>query len=184
MVQLWRAFGHLVPLFLGIILAVTVILYFIYRYNKKIKIKIVLVNILLALSILAIYLVTIETGTYRAEIPRVVNLVPFVGMYEIIVHSVHYSVIINNLILNIVLFMPFGFFMTIRMSRKKQAILKTLLLGLLLSLLVEMFQYVLPIDRAADIDDIILNTLGTFLGGVIGKVLHRKFPNFFGLSFT
>ncbi|WP_053403017.1 VanZ family protein [Priestia koreensis] len=91
-------------------------------------------------------------------------------MYNILSHSVSVSVPINNLGLNILLFMPFGFFL----SMKKALFRSVILLGILLSLFIEIIQFVIPTGRSSDIDDVILNTIGTFLGWTILKLIVSK----------
>lgn len=111
MVQLWRAFGHLVSLFLIIVLVVCIITYVVSR-KRKLDFKRVIVNLLFGFSIIGILLVTVYPEEFGHRMLRVVNLVPFVGMYNILFHSVDITVPIRNLGFNILLFVPFGFFLT------------------------------------------------------------------------
>ena len=69
-----------------------------------------------------------------------------------------------NLIGNIVVFIPFGFFMP--MASRYRSFLLTMTYSLGLSILVEAFQFVSRVG-SFDVDDIILNTLG----GIIGYIL-------------
>jgi glycopeptide antibiotics resistance protein len=112
-VQLWRAFGQLVPLFLIIVLAVCIIAYVVNK-KRKLDFKIVIVNLLFWLSIIGILLVTVYPKTYGSGMPRFINIVPFVGMYNNMFHSVDITVPIRNFGLNILLFVPFGFFLTLK----------------------------------------------------------------------
>jgi glycopeptide antibiotics resistance protein len=124
----------------------------------------------LTLTIIAILLITIFPIYYSPEQPRVLNLIPFVGMYRFIFYSVDITVPIRNILFNILLFVPFGFFLSWNKSRG------IIVSGLLFSLLIEALQYAFPIGRSADIDDVILNTLGTFLGGMLWKA-STKYSN-------
>lgn len=63
---------------------------------------------------------------------------------------------------NVVLFMPFSFAVQ-QLFNKKHSLKKVLSVVLLLSVFIEIVQYELNIG-VADIDDVILNTLGGFLG--------------------
>jgi glycopeptide antibiotics resistance protein len=173
-VQLWRAFGHLVPLFLIIVLVGCIVTYVVSK-KRKLDFKRVIVNLLFGLSIIGILLVTVYPKDYGPGMPRIVNIVPFVGMYNIMFHSVDITVPIRNLGLNILLFVPFGFFLTLKKSSyKKRLKLFVILMGFLFSLFIEMVQFSIPIGRSADIDDVILNTIGTFLGYIIWKLLDSK----------
>lgn len=177
LVQLWRAFGVLVPLFLIIVLAVILITYFVSR-KRKLDFNSVIVNMMLVLSIIGILLVTIYPKEHGHGMPRIVNLVPFIGMYNIMFHAVDITVLIRNLGLNILLFVPFGFFLTLKKTLvKKKLKLFVILMGLLFSFFIEMVQFSIPMGRSADVDDVILNTVGTFLGYIICKLLSSKFQS-------
>lgn len=75
---------------------------------------------------------------------------------------------------NIVMFVPFGFFAGLlwRGFNWKRA----LLTGFCITAFIECWQ--LCIGRAFDIDDLMLNTLGTFCGWLLARALGRLFPNF------
>jgi glycopeptide antibiotics resistance protein len=169
MIQLWRIFGDVVPLFLVIVLVVVPLSIWQFRH-KKAGWKQWFKKIPLSLTIIAILLITIFPLYYSPEQPRVLNLIPFVGMYNLVFYSIDMTVPIRNILLNILLFVPFGFFLSWNKRVKNRLTLIVTVTGLLLSLLIEVLQYVFPIGRSADIDDVILNTLGTFLGVVLWKV--------------
>ncbi|MFD3450107.1 VanZ family protein [Microbacteriaceae bacterium 4G12] len=61
-------------------------------------------------------------------------------------------------------------------------LLTVTLKGLCLSLFVETFQYIVPMRRSADVDDLILNTIGAFVGYMIWKMCYKLAPNTFRLS--
>lgn len=73
---------------------------------------------------------------------------------------------IINILGNILLFVPVGFFYRLALRRPLWA---SALLGLCFSAFIEVSQIFLP--RMTDIDDIILNTAGVFLGGVIYSLI-------------
>jgi len=70
----------------------------------------------------------------------------------------------NNIFGNIVLFMPLPFFLNRIFNIQKSAAI--VFIGLLLSVWVEAMQY-LFILGVTDIDDVLLNVLGTYLGCVL-----------------
>ena len=70
----------------------------------------------------------------------------------------------SNLFGNILIFMPFGFF--ISMASSSRGFFKTLFYSLLLSLGVEVMQLITRVG-SFDVDDIFLNTLGGVLGYII-----------------
>lgn len=66
-----------------------------------------------------------------------------------------------NLFGNILIFIPFGFFMP--MGSKRRSFLKTTWNSFVLSLCVEVFQLITRVG-SFDVDDLLLNTLGGVLG--------------------
>ena len=88
---------------------------------------------------------------------------------------------ILHLLLNIVLFIPFG--LLIPFIRNKKIILKSILWdGFLTSLGIEIIQFLLGLllgyaYRSADIDDLILNTIGTFIGYLLFKIIYKRQKN-------
>ena len=74
--------------------------------------------------------------------------------------------------LNAVLFLPFGFLLPV-LWRKYRSWKSTVAAGFLTSLGIEILQ--LFCYRATDVDDLIMNTLGTFLGYIIAwACFHKK----------
>lgn len=84
-------------------------------------------------------------------------------------------VVFSNLFGNILIFLPFGFF--ISMAGKTRGFFKTLFYSLALSLCVEVLQLVTRVG-SFDVDDILLNTVGGVLGYiifVICNLVRRKY---------
>jgi len=69
-----------------------------------------------------------------------------------------------NLLGNVVIFVPLGFLGA--MASRHRSFIRTSLDGFLLSFVVEVFQLFARVGRF-DVDDLILNTLGTILGYII-----------------
>lgn len=85
------------------------------------------------------------------------NLVPFTEMFRYSVGSPNFYL---NVVGNIVLFIPFGYFISTYIKPKK--ILAILIVSVISSTTVEFVQ--LCIGRSFDVDDIILNALGAIIG--------------------
>ena len=79
-----------------------------------------------------------------------------------------------GMVLNIVMFIPFGAFLPFYFKRFRN-VKTTVLSGFLMSLFIEILQ--LFTFRATDIDDLIMNTLGAFAGYGIAKLIVRKSGN-------
>lgn len=103
-----------------------------------------------------------------------INLIPFKEMFRYEFGSYKF---IKNIIGNILLFVPYGFFSSYYLNNRK--IGTNVILCLIASLAIESIQYY--IGRVFDIDDIILNVLGGFIGCLLYVALttiKSKLPNF------
>lgn len=102
------------------------------------------------------------------------NLTPFqeIERFWNMRTSYGWHVTIINLVGNIVCFMPFGFLLP-TVSRKKifKNVVTVTLFALLFSIGIETVQLLLKVG-AFDVDDILLNTIGGFLGYVVMRVTH------------
>jgi len=74
---------------------------------------------------------------------------------------------------NIIMFIPFGMLFP-AIYRRRFKWLATVFLGAVTSLIIEVTQYFFTVNRAADIDDFILNVIGSMLGYILFKI-HQKF---------
>ena len=113
--------------------------------------------------LVAVYsLVGLPTVLY-SRFETKLNLVPFLGMVADW----------KNCILNVLLFVPLGILLPI-VWEKYRAKRNTLLFGLGMSLTIELLQ--MFTFRATDINDIITNVLGTYIGFFLAKVLMEQVP--------
>ena len=105
-----------------------------------------------------------------------INLIPIVSiikMAKTIFIQQPYAYSIINLFGNIAFFIPLGFFLPF-VSNKFTSIWRVTLFGAGLSLLIEIWQLFIP-ARGSDIDDVILNTFGTFCGFVLFLLLQKLY---------
>lgn len=91
------------------------------------------------------------------------NFIPFKEMFR---YSIGSRLFIKNVIGNIIMFIPYGFFVSYFLDLRKTKSMT--LMALLVSISIEITQLV--IGRVFDIDDIILNTIG----GIIGFYLYKS----------
>lgn len=95
------------------------------------------------------------------------NFVPFKTMFEYIFSDKQYAYENTFLFIgNVAILLPFGFWFAIK--NKKRRIFLTLLLPVFVSCLIEFSQFVLK-NGHIDIDDVILNVLGFYIGVLIKK---------------
>ena len=85
------------------------------------------------------------------------NIIPFKEMFR---YSIGSRLFFKNVVGNLLMFIPFGFFTAYIIRDSK--LIWTLLITLLISLTIEVTQYY--IGRVFDIDDIILNVIGGWIG--------------------
>lgn len=107
------------------------------------------------------------------------NFIPFKEMFR---YKIGSPLFIKNVLGNIVLFMPYGFFIGFYLKEEKARFI--LLLTLVVSVTIECVQ--MSIGRVFDVDDIILNTLGGFIGAKLYIFLVKiasKIPSFFKSEF-
>lgn len=78
-----------------------------------------------------------------------------------------YRYFLLNLIMNVVAFVPFGFFLPLLSSkRKKRKLIYVVLSVLQFTCVIEILQLVLKVG-IFDVDDILLNTVGGFIGYIL-----------------
>ncbi|BCB03548.1 hypothetical protein KH172YL63_16810 [Bacillus sp. KH172YL63] len=123
----------------------------------------------------AICLITLIPVTSGNVADGSVNFDPFSNLKLNLVYRNHLDVPIRNLSANILLFIPFTFFLSWWLRHSRQLVVMVTFLGAMFSCGIEFAQYYLPLGRATDIDDWIMNTLGAFIGGslfVIVKYIY------------
>ena len=75
---------------------------------------------------------------------------------------------------NVAFFVPVGMLAYILFQRTPRPLLVTTLLGACFSLAIETSQYIFALGYS-DIDDLLMNTLGAFIGAVLAKLFGPKF---------
>lgn len=103
-----------------------------------------------------------------------IQFIPFAGIIEMIKGGITFHSMIN-ILGNIIMFMPIGFLAPI-LFNKLDNLKSIAILGFCISLFIEFTQ--LFLTRATDIDDLILNTLGTILGYLVFSSLKKSIPEF------
>lgn len=119
--------------------------------------------------ILSLYLAAVDAvvglpSLLYIRFVRNINLVPFAYMFS------DY----RNSLLNVLLFVPLGFFLPV-LWKWFRSFGRTALFGFGFSLSIELLQLMTP--RATDINDLMTNTLGAALGWCLGRVMLKPFPS-------
>ena len=132
-------------------------------------------HIKIAFSVLlAFYCVALSIGVFaRVQIGEDV-VISFYKINKDVERFFNFSIITRNLqdiLINILMFIPFGFYISALF--KKWAVLKTVAIGGLTSILIETIQYFLPGVRSAQLADIILNTASCLIGAVAFFLIYK-----------
>lgn len=109
---------------------------------------------------------------YRLQTGHQINIIPFLSINSAF-RNFQLSYFVINIVGNILMFVPFGFFLPL-LWKKWQSWKKILLFGLLLPVLIETFQ--LFLYRFVDVDDVILNFIGINIGYFLFRWLYCYFP--------
>ena len=115
------------------------------------------------------YVVTFQDVSWSTS-----NFIPF---KEILRYSIGSSLFYKNVLGNMVMFVPFGFFVSYFLKLEK--VYSITLITLLTSITIEITQ--LLIGRVFDVDDLLLNLVGGVFGYLLYEVIHKvriKLPNF------
>ena len=147
---------------------------FIINRNKKINIKreiLLLIFYLFLVGLLSQAVIPkFDSNMNLIVSKKRYNFIPFRIVYDTVIEykkgNIYYLII--SLIGNIVMFIPIGFFIKLLWNCSDE---KVVLYGFLISLFIEMTQ--IFVGREIDVDDLILNTLGT----IIGVLLYKKIIN-------
>lgn len=143
--------------------------------NNKNTIKNFLHNLLLYLFLGVYVLILFAFLFFKRTSFQSVNLVPFRTIFDYL-HGdlIAQAFAASNIIGNIVLFLPLGVYITLLNPVKKISV--NICFIALTSLIVEVMQYLFKVG-AADIDDVILNTIGGLTGILLFKALSRFFKD-------
>lgn len=140
--------------------------------NKK---KLVLHDELLSLVFVVYILCLFYVVTFQDVAWSSHNFLPF---REILRYDFGTGLFYKNIFGNMLLFLPYGIFIAKYINLKSPTVL--LIIAFITSLSVEVIQFL--IGRVFDVDDIILNVLGCFIGFIAYKLFKKwgeKLPSFF-----
>ena len=150
-----------------VIISVVIMVSFRIAYLIRNKEKFVLYKELLMLIFGVYILCLFQVVTFQDDASWASNnLIPF---REILRYKITSRLFIKNVLGNMIMFLPFGFFVSYYLKTEK--IHLTLALTYIASVSIELVQ--LAIGRVFDVDDIILNLLGGTIGYFIYYILRR-----------
>lgn len=130
-------------------------------YLIKNKEKLVLYKELLGLSFVIYILCLFQVVTFQDNVSWATNnFIPFKEMFR---YDIGSRLFVKNVVGNALMFLPYGFFVSYYLKNTKPWL--TLILTVVASFSIELVQMV--IGRVFDIDDILLNLLGGYLGYLV-----------------
>lgn len=159
-----------------LLISVVVVVSLRITYLIKNKKHFTLYQELLALSFIIYILCLFQIVTFQDTVSWSSN--NFIPFREIFRYHIGSRLFLKNVLGNVLLFMPFGFFSSYYLKFKKPWVI--LGLTLVTSFSIEVIQ--MSIGRVFDVDDILLNIVGGYFGYLIYSVISRigeKAPDFF-----
>ncbi|MBR1740512.1 MAG: VanZ family protein [Lachnospiraceae bacterium] len=153
--------------FSSMIYIIPVVIILQYALFKQCSLGKMFMVFVFAVYLMAVFSVVGIPTIYEMKVDFTFNLIPLIDIFN------SPSAYIRNTILNIILFMPLGFLLPV-IWKDYRSIKKTVLMGLAISVLIELLQ--IFSYRLTDVDDLITNTLGTFLGYYCGKRFSFELP--------
>jgi glycopeptide antibiotics resistance protein len=148
-----------------------------YIIKNKDKERFVFYKELLMLSFIIYILCLFQVVTFQDDVSWASN--NFIPFNEIFRYSITSRLFIKNVIGNMLMFLPFGFFISYYLNNEK--VWLTLFITVITSLAIELVQLTM-IGRVFDVDDIILNVIGGVAGFYIYHLLSYigdKVPSVF-----
>ena len=130
--------------------------------------------IILPYTIFLLYLMFFGMGRLQYE-DNIVRIKPIVSTVWFIHETISWLDIIRIVLGNVVMFIPFGFLGWVFPQLKN---LKSLIITFVSAIvIVEALQYFSRLG-VFDVDDVLLNTFGVFLGFLIRDFLERRFESY------
>jgi glycopeptide antibiotics resistance protein len=129
------------------------------------------------IGLISVTIVPLTYSLHAANKSSNLNLVPVTNIIYSIRHMMQqhfrWGLLFQNTPGNVLLFVPFGLLLPL-ISKKWRPFYRIFLLGMFCSAAIEGIQYLeknVGVYRSVDIDDVILNTLGTALGWLLFRLI-------------
>lgn len=156
-------------LVISVIIAITLRLAFLIHKKEKLILHKELFKLFFIVYILCLFhAVTFQDVSFGG-----INYTPF---KEIFRYDIGTNLFYRNILGNVLLFLPYGFFIGMYVKVQKPSLVVAL--SAVASLAIELTQLI--IGRVFDVDDIILNIIGAVVGFLLYRLLdkiHDKIPN-------
>ena len=151
--------------FISLIILPLTILYF---TKKKLKWRKILMIIFSCFYFIILLLGTI--CTIDNQYPSLLFYFDFSGKWFSI-QFLFFNFSLSNILINIGMLIPIGFI--IFSFTKNKTFQKTILTAILISISIEIYQWILPIKRDTEIGDFLMNTLSGIISAISCKLLKK-----------
>ena len=156
-------------LIISIVIMVSIRLTYLIKNHERIVLYKELLMLCFAIYILCLF----QVVTFQDDINWSTN--NFIPFREILRYNITSRYFFKNVVGNMLMFLPFGFFISYYLDADDIKI--PILLTIVASIAIEIVQMI--IGRVFDVDDILLNLVGSILGFYIYRVIRiigEKFP--------
>lgn len=149
----------------------TVLAYCLIRKSEINVVRTIYINFII---LYILFLVTFSFLPINMPQEKGFNYIPFAKFFKADTSELYKNIVLS--VLSILLFVPAGFLtgMFCKLKAFDHIILYSVMSGLLISLIIEVAQLYLPFNRICDVDEIIFNVVGSFIGSFIFYVICRK----------
>lgn len=128
---------------------------------------------ILSICLGIVYAVLLVIGT-TADVSMKNNVVSIKYTKSAAWFSMRFAILnggISHIIINLALLFPIGFLVYIFSG--KHCFLKTVLISFAVSIIIETYQFILPVDRSTELADIVFNTLSGVLSATYCQILKH-----------
>lgn len=150
-------------LIISIVIMVSVRLTYLIKNKQKIVLYKEILTLCFAIYILCLF----QVVTFQDDVTWSSN--NFIPFREIMRYNITSHLFLKNVIGNMIMFLPFGFFISFYLKTEKPQI--TIFLTLIASVAIETVQ--MCIGRVFDVDDILLNVIGGTIGFIIYSIMSK-----------
>ncbi len=105
---------------------------------------------------------------------RTISIIPLKSVYDMVISNTSIGRIIENVLGNIVLFIPFGILFPIISNKKRKGVLCA---AIIFSLLIEITQFFFALG-STDVDDLIFNVAGAYVGYFVLSKINKQFKSY------
>lgn len=169
MIYLYEAFKSVIPIFIIIGIIIFLIVFAVdFKFKVEQTVPRQLAKIVIHYGFIMSFIgIVLVTGLPSDHPEKITQFEPFQSIIDTYRYATPYA-FFNAIVMNVILFIPFSLFLYLISKR----LIITVLISFFFSFFIEVMQYILPIGRISNLDDVILNATGAIIGCLTGLVLR------------